>query len=420
MSQINIDEHFEKGTSGYEVTSQALSDINQARGTGDPRLIAEADRLEANLEASIINARKSNGKDVTGFNAVLKSIGGLTPQIQAIVTEKNKLQEKEQKTGEAVSELLANIKLTGGGGEDKKEGILMALNVNPDGTPKGPPDLAAVRILNQQFESERKASPEQTKGKPPAQKEELTPFEQRRVQDLAAMKLKSQGGFEDNEQFTQALVSKLSDPNEYGKLVTEAKKRDIIETQARKIFTRLQAARELYANSELMGEFGDTKPTEFGQWLVTSGDDALMKSLLGQLKGGDLAKAMEDMRTVAGTAAGMAQPETEALQNSISALKGDLSWEAAQKKLLQIINEGKYTLERLGVDTDLLKDKKTGDDIIANKVKYLLPDERSYHMGGSDTSMGKSGSGISSSDERLRSLTPQINKSPRTRIVPER
>lgn len=409
---MNPEDYFKPGSVAFIQAQEAINVINAAKAAGLP----EAEQYEKSFMSSLDLVK--NNSNWSGFDANRKAISGLAQQVQNVATEKNKLQEKEQKTSEAVSELLANIKLTGGGGEDKKEGIMMALNINPDGTPKGPPDLAAVRILNEQFANSRKDSPEQAKAKPQPQKEELTPFEQRRVQDLAAMKLKSQGGFEDNEQFTQALVSKLSDPNEYGKLVTEAKKRDIIETQARKIFTRLQAARELYANSELMGEFGDTKPTEWAQWLFTSGDDALMKSLVEQLKGGDLAKGMEEMKAVAGTAAGMAEPETRALAASISALKPDLPWEAAQSKLLQVINDAKYTLERLGVDTDLIKDKKSGDNVLANKVKYLLPDERSYHLGGAGVSTGNSGSGISSDDERLRSLTPQINQSPNTGVVP--
>lgn len=85
---INVDEHFSKGSAGHEIASQALSQINQARDAG---LNAEADRLEASLEASIINLRKSKGKDVSGFNTVLKSIGGLAPQVQAVAKEKNEI-----------------------------------------------------------------------------------------------------------------------------------------------------------------------------------------------------------------------------------------------------------------------------------------------------------------------------------------
>lgn len=83
---INVDEHFSKGSAGHEIASQALSQINQARDAG---FNEEADRLETSLEASIINLRKSKGKDVSGFNTVLKSIGGLAPQVQAVAKEKN-------------------------------------------------------------------------------------------------------------------------------------------------------------------------------------------------------------------------------------------------------------------------------------------------------------------------------------------
>ena len=83
---INPDEHFAKGSSGHEVTSQAVAEIERARTAG---LTADADRLESNLEASIITLRKSGGKDINGFNTMIKSIGELSPQINAFAAKQN-------------------------------------------------------------------------------------------------------------------------------------------------------------------------------------------------------------------------------------------------------------------------------------------------------------------------------------------
>jgi len=101
-------------------------------------------------------------------------------------------------------------------------------------------------------------------------------------------------------------------------------------------------------------------------------------------RGGDLAKGMDDLKAATGTAAGMAVEETKALANSISALDTDLSPQDAGKKLLQVIEDAKFTLERLGVDKELIgydKDGKStmGQKVLANDEKYLLPDERRFY-----------------------------------------
>jgi len=198
------------------------------------------------------------------------------------------------------------------------------------------------------------------------------------------MSLQNQGVKRTPEEFQKAINSELSNPTRYNQLVKEVKQRGKVEAQARKVYTRLEAARELYNNPELMNEFGDMKPTQWAQSLFTTGDNALHKSLMGQLKGGDLAKGMDDLKAATGTAAGMAVEETKALANSISALDTDLSPQDAGKKLLQVIEDAKFTLERLGVDQELIgydKDGKStmGQKVLANDEKYLLPDERRFY-----------------------------------------
>jgi hypothetical protein len=183
------------------------------------------------------------------------------------------------------------------------------------------------------------------------------------------------------------------------------------ETQARKIFRRLGAARELLTNSEAMNEFGDSMPTNWVQRLFATSDDALQTSLLGQLKGGDLAQGMAEVKAATGTAAGMAVEETKALANSISALNTDLNYKDAQKKLKQVIDDAKFALGRLGVDPLTYSDKKASDRVLSNQEKYLFRDERDYQNKRVPTS-----SSGSIATQRLGEMTRQ-NSPMSTKII---
>jgi hypothetical protein len=97
---INPDEHFLKGSSGHEITSQAVAEIDRARKAG---LAVDADRLESNLKASIITLQRSGGKDTNGFNTIIKSISSLAPQINSVIQEGEKLKD----TAKAVDNALA-------------------------------------------------------------------------------------------------------------------------------------------------------------------------------------------------------------------------------------------------------------------------------------------------------------------------
>jgi len=369
---INPDEHFAKGSSGHEMTSQAVAEINRARKAG---LTTDADRLESNLNASIITLRKSGGKDINGFNTMIKSIGGLALQIESV----NKSKNDAEKTASGISTTLGTAYALGVNVDPTvRDGITRALELG---------DTPRVKVFDDTLQALIKIKTEE---KPVSTSEEedlqLNPFEKQRLYGLAAMNLQNQGVTGTPEEFKKALSSELSDPTKYKQLAQEVKKREMVETQARKIYRRLEAARELYSNSELMNEFGDTKPTQWAQTLFTTSDNALHAALLGQLKGGDLAQGMAEVKAATGTAAGMAVEETKALASSISALDKDLSPEAAQKKVLQVINDAKFALERLGVDPELIKandgtGKSPGQRVLGNKEKFLLPDERQFYGG---------------------------------------
>jgi len=365
---INPDEYFNKGSSGHEMTSQAVAEIERARKAG---LVPEADRLESNLKASIITLQNSGGKDTTGFSTMIKSIGGIAPQIESI----NKSKADYNKIASGISTTLGTAYSLGVNVDPTiRDGITRALELG-DGERVKTYDNTLQALIKIKAEEKPDSS---------AKDEELNQFEEQRLYGLAAMSLQNQGVKRTPEEFQKAINSELSNPTRYNQLVKEVKQRGKVEAQARKVYTRLEAARELYNNPELMNEFGDMKPTQWAQSLFTTGDNALHKSLMGQLKGGDLAKGMDDLKAATGTAAGMAVEETKALANSISALDTDLSPQDAGKKLLQVIEDAKFTLERLGVDQELIgydKDGKStmGQKVLANDEKYLLPDERRFY-----------------------------------------
>jgi hypothetical protein len=367
---INPDEHFAKGSSGHEMTSQAVAEIDRARKAG---LTAEADRLESNLNASIITLRKSGGKDVNGFNTMIKSIGELGPQIESV----NKSRADAEKTASGISTTLGTAYALGVNVDPTiKDGITRALELG---------DSPRVKVFDDTLQALIKIKTEEKPVSTSKNEElQLNPFEQQRLYGLAAINLQKQGVTGTPEELQKAISSELSDPAKYKQLAQEVKKREMVETQARKIYRRLEAARELYSNAELMNEFGDTKPTQWAQTLFTTGDNALHAALLNQLKGGDLSQGMQEIKEATGTAAGMALEETKALANSISALEKDLAPEDAKKKVLQVINDAKFALERLGVDPELIQSKgrfkeSPGQRVLGNKEKFLLPDERQFY-----------------------------------------
>ena len=169
----------------------------------------------------------------------------------------------------------------------------------------------------------------------------------------------------------------LKDPSNSLALATEAKMRDQSKLQAREVFSRLQTVQELLSNAEYMGEFGDAPSTNWIQSLYSSGDQTAMEAKLGKLKGGDLVEGIQILKERTGSAAGLAQSETAALQESINDLKSNLSPKEAEKALRKIFENARFTLNRLGVDPELTSIDGTAN-VLSNKEQYILEDERAY------------------------------------------
>ena len=160
-------------------------------------------------------------------------------------------------------------------------------------------------------------------------------------------------------------------------LVTEAKIRDQSKMHAREVFDRLQTVQELLSNPEYMGEFGDVEATNWLQRKFSSGDQAAMEAKLKKLKGGDLMEGIQKLKERTGSAAGLAQSETQALQESINDLAPNLSPKEAEKSLRKIFEKARFALNRLGVDPELTSVDGTAN-VLSNKEQYILEDERAY------------------------------------------
>ena len=169
----------------------------------------------------------------------------------------------------------------------------------------------------------------------------------------------------------------LKDPINGLALVTEAKIRDQSKMHAREVFDRLQTVQELLSNPEYMGEFGDVEATNWLQRKFSSGDQAAMEAKLKKLKGGDLMEGIQKLKERTGSAAGLAQSETQALQESINDLAPNLSPKEAEKSLRKIFEKARFALNRLGVDPELTSVDGTAN-VLSNKEQYILEDERAY------------------------------------------
>jgi hypothetical protein len=196
---------------------------------------------------------------------------------------------------------------------------------------------------------------------------ELNPNQLQEYSNIAAMKLGSK------EYDADGLVQ----PQNVIAMTEAAKNRDQAKLQAREVFGRLKTVHELMASGEYMNEFGDTPATDFFQSMFATSDNAAVMAKLRKLKGGDLAQGMKDIKEQTGTAAGMAVEETKALQASINDLSSDLSPKEAEIALRKIVDNAKFTLERLGVDPELTSVDGTAR-VLANKEKYIFADERAY------------------------------------------
>jgi len=359
---IKLDDHFDRGTEGYVMASQALDQINAARNAG---LKDQANQLEAGFEQSIINLRRSGGMDASGFNAYREQAANLLRQTADVA--------KEQKTASEIDFLTKRFEVL------SKEANSAGIKIDPgriqamsDFLNSGQTGQASTMLsdiskpitdaLNLKREGAEKLSTEAAKTMrelPLNQKKELT--------NLVDIKLAS----------GEVTSDALSDPSNKLALASEAKMRDQAKLQAREVFNRLQSAQELLSNAEYMGEFGDAPSTNWLQSMFASGDQAATEAKVEKLKGGDLAEGMKRIKEETGTASGMAVEETKALQASINDLKLNLSPKEAEKALRKIVDSARFTLNRLGVDQELTSVDGTAN-VLSNKEKYILEDERAY------------------------------------------
>jgi multidrug resistance efflux pump len=122
---INPDEYFSKGSSGHEMTSQAVAEINRARDAG---LTVEADRLESNLKAAIITLQNSGGSLTDSEKAKLNA------QKNAKFSEYTSIQEQLDHVKKVGNKLLVTAPVSGYITEPKNLENLVGKNYSSEKT----------------------------------------------------------------------------------------------------------------------------------------------------------------------------------------------------------------------------------------------------------------------------------------------
>jgi hypothetical protein len=116
--------------------------------------------------------------------------------------------------------------------------------------------------------------------------------------------------------------------------ITKATKRVGDRSAAQAILSRFDTAQKLANHPEGYKVFGKSTPeATLREFARTQGD---VYALYNNLKGQDLVQAMRDIKAQSGTAAGMSEKETMALQRAVNDLDLSQDWESAQKTLMRI------------------------------------------------------------------------------------
>jgi hypothetical protein len=409
---MDTSKYFTPGTKGFILTEQALATIKQAENAG---LKDQAAKLRSDLESSAQIAQQSGWRNMSGFTTQLQVVDDLVrseisqkekgDRINSVVMKSSNLLESAKSAGvpvdpekiQQVSDLLKS------GNSDQASTLLSEMSK---------PIADAIKLKNDTY---MKLSQEANKSY-----SELKPYQR---QEFEMSK---------NIGFASKMLNpeSLKDPSTNLRLIEEAKQRDASKQMAREVFSRLQTAQEIRNNPNYMAEFGDSPVTNFFQSTYGSLDQGEFESKLAKLKGGDLAKAMQDIKEKSGTAAGMSEKESSALQASISELGEKLGPTAAKEALDRIIKDSEYMLGRLGVDPALT----TPDQVKAvrnNEVPFILADERAFNAlppevksqitGSVPTAEGMTAEQKAAiekkriEDERLRKETEKLNNRNRSR-----
>ena len=135
--------------------------------------------------------------------------------------------------------------------------------------------------------------------------------------------------------------------------ITKAAKRVGDRSAAEAILSRFDTAQKLANHPEGYKVFGKSIPEATLRELArTQGG---VYALYNNLKGQDLVQAMRDIKAQSGTAAGMSEKETMALQRAVNDLDLAQDWKAAQSTLMRIASGTVRAGKKLGLDENVFE-----------------------------------------------------------------
>jgi hypothetical protein len=135
--------------------------------------------------------------------------------------------------------------------------------------------------------------------------------------------------------------------------INKAAKRVGDRSAAEAILSRFDTAQKLANHPEGYKVFGKSIPEATLRELArTQGD---VYALYNNLKGQDLVQAMRDIKAQSGTAAGMSEKETMALQSAVNDLGLAQDWKSAQSTLMRIASDSVRAGKKLGLDESVFE-----------------------------------------------------------------
>ncbi len=135
--------------------------------------------------------------------------------------------------------------------------------------------------------------------------------------------------------------------------ITKAAKRVGDRSAAEAILSRFDTAQKLANHPEGYKVFGKSIPEATLRELArTQGG---VYALYNNLKGQDLVQAMRDIKAQSGTAAGMSEKETMALQRAVNDLDLAQDWKSAQSTLMRIASGTVRAGKKLGLDESVFE-----------------------------------------------------------------
>jgi len=156
---------------------------------------------------------------------------------------------------------------------------------------------------------------------------------------------------------SEAKGPQIMSESEYGQrntaIINKAAKRVGDRSAAYTLLSRFDTAQKLANHPESYKVFGQSIPQQKLDELARS--QGGVYALFNNLKGQDLVQAMRDIKAQSGTAAGMSEKETMALQRAVNDLDLGQDWKSAQSTLMRIASGSVRAGKALGLDDSIFE-----------------------------------------------------------------